>query len=206
MLQDLNRCRRQLLEQITALKNQAETAFHPTAKRCSRTSPAALEEQLEVVDRDVQAEIDKLPELKRRQDLLPGVQGVGPITSRTLVIELPELGTLDRRRLAALVGVAPFNDDSGRRATTGIIKGGTAARPLGPVHGRPQRHPLQPGAVGPLPAADRGGQAAEGGAGGVHAQAADPPQRAPGQADAPPDPSRPTTAPNAPAQGGGEKE
>jgi len=73
----------------------------------------ALEQQLEVVDRDVQAEIDKLPELKRRQDRLLTVDGIGPVTSRTLVIELPELGTIDRRKLAALVGVAPFNDDSG---------------------------------------------------------------------------------------------
>lgn len=124
MLQDLNRCRRQLLEQITALKNQAETAFHPTARKVLADSASVLEEQLEVVDQDVQAEIDKLPELKRRQDLLLAVAGVGPITSRTLVIELPELGTLDRRKLAALVGVAPFNDDSGQQSNHRIIKGG----------------------------------------------------------------------------------
>jgi transposase len=124
MLQDLNRCRRQLLEQIIALKNQAEQALHPTAIKVLGDSVAALEEQLEVIDRDVQAEIDKLPDLKRRQELLLAVPGVGPITSRTLVIELPELGQLDRRRLAALVGVAPMNDDSGTSSGPRITKGG----------------------------------------------------------------------------------
>jgi transposase len=124
MLQDLNRCRRQLIEQITALKNQAETALHPTAKKVLSASIDALEKQLEVIDLDVQAEIDKLPQLKRRQDLLLAVPGVGPITSRTLVIELPELGQLDRRRLAALVGVAPFADESGTDINRRVIRGG----------------------------------------------------------------------------------
>jgi transposase len=124
MLQDLNRCRRQLIEQITALKTQAQAVIHPTARKVLRDAAEALEEQLEVVDRDVQAEIDKLPQLKRRQDALLKVEGIGPITSRTLVIELPELGTIDRRRLAALVGVAPFNDDSGTISNRRVIKGG----------------------------------------------------------------------------------
>ncbi len=114
MLQDLNRCRRQLLEQITALKNQAQIALHPVTIEVLDKSVRLLQEQLEVIDQHVQAEIDKLPELKRRQDKLLEVCGVGPLTSRTLVIELPELGRIDRRGLAALVGVAPFNDDSGQ--------------------------------------------------------------------------------------------
>ena len=124
MLQDLNRCRRQLLQQITALKNQSQIALHPTTVKVLRTSIELLEGQLEVIDQDVQAEIDKLAELKRRQDLLLSVPGVGPITSRTLVIELPELGQLDRRRLAALVGVAPINDDSGQSTGPRSIQGG----------------------------------------------------------------------------------
>jgi transposase len=124
MLADLNRCRRQLIEQITALKNQAETAFHPTAKKVLAASIEALEQQLDVIDLDVQAEIDKLPQMKARQAALLSVAGVGPITSRTLVIELPELGQLDRRRLAALVGVAPFNDQSGHVDGARVIRGG----------------------------------------------------------------------------------
>lgn len=124
MLQDLNRCRRQLIGQITALKNQSETAFHPTARKVMADSVAALEQQLDVIDLDVQAEIDKLPRMKRRQDALLSVPGVGPVTSRTLVIELPELGRLDRRRLAALVGVAPFNDQSGGHDGARVIRGG----------------------------------------------------------------------------------
>jgi transposase len=126
MLADLNRCRRQLIDQITALKNQAQIALHPTTIKVLTKSIELLEGQLEIVDQDVQAEIDKMPAMKRRQDLLLKVAGVGPITSRTLVIELPELGQLDRRRLAALVGVAPFADDSGTTSNARVIQGGRA--------------------------------------------------------------------------------
>jgi transposase len=124
MLADLNRCRRQLLEQITAMKNQAQIALHPTTIKVLRTSVQLLEGQLEIIDKDVQAQIDQMPEMKKKQDLLLEVPGVGPITSRTLVIELPELGRIDRRRLAALVGVAPFNDDSGNQSNQRVIRGG----------------------------------------------------------------------------------
>jgi transposase len=124
MLQDLNRCRRQLIEQITALKNQAQSALHPQAVEILNDAAAGLEEQLEKLDEHVQAEIDKLPELKRRQDLLLEVEGIGPVTSRTLVIELPELGKIDRRKLAALVGVAPLNDQSGTVDNPRVTRGG----------------------------------------------------------------------------------
>jgi transposase len=124
MLADLNRCRRQLLSQILALQNQAQNALHPAAAKVLNDSAALLEEQLAIIDRDVQAEIDKRPALKRRQELLLAVAGIGPVTSRTLVIELPELGTLDRRRLAALAGVAPFDDQSGQRQGEKFIQGG----------------------------------------------------------------------------------
>ena len=124
MLEDLNRCRRQLLGQITALKNQVQTAIHPTSIQVLQSSIQLLEGQLEIVDKDVQAEIDKLPAMKRRQELLLGVPGVGPITSRTLVIELPELGRITRRQAAALVGVAPYDDDSGTVQGPRVIKGG----------------------------------------------------------------------------------
>jgi transposase len=126
MLADLNRCRRQLLEQITALKNQAQIALHPTTVKVLNTSVELLEGQLEIIDRDVQAQIDQMPEMKQRQELLLKVPGVGPITSRTLVIELPELGRIDRRSLAALVGVAPFADDSGTIRNQRVIRGGRA--------------------------------------------------------------------------------
>src|SRR4030095_4292157 len=63
-----------------------------------------------------------------REDLLRSVPGVGPVVARTLIAELPELGQLDRRQLAALVGVAPFNRDSGQwRGGPGTIWGGRAS-------------------------------------------------------------------------------
>lgn len=124
MLADLNRCRRQLLEQITAMKNQAQIALNPITVKVLNDSVKLLEGQLEIVDKEVQAEIDKSAQMKRRQDLLLTVPGVGPITSRTLVIELPELGSIDRRRLASLVGVAPFDGDSGTIHAPRTIQGG----------------------------------------------------------------------------------
>jgi transposase len=132
MLADLNRCRRQLLGQIMALKNQAETALHPAAVKVLSDSAQLLEEQLTLIDRDVQAEIDGHPAMKRRQELLLEVAGIGPVTSRTLdfgelsraVIEMPELGTIDRRRLAALAGVAPIDDQSGQSNKERTIQGG----------------------------------------------------------------------------------
>ncbi len=191
MLQDLNRCRRQLLEQITALKNQAQIALHPVTIKVLDKSVRLLQEQLEVIDQHVQAEIDKLPEIKRRQDKLLEVCGVGPLTSRTLVIELPELGRIDRRGLAALVGVAPFNDDSGQGVNPRSIRGGRphvrSALYMAAVSGIQHN----PGAQGLLPASDRQRQTPQGRPGGVHAQAVDPPQLPAGRATRRPNIQRP---------------
>ena len=124
MTQDLVRVRRQLLEQVTALRNQAGSVLNPEAGKVLEDAAADLEKRVEQVDERVQAEIDKLPELKARQEVLLSVAGVGPVTSRTLVVELPELGHADRRTLAALVGLAPVADDSGDRSGRRVIKGG----------------------------------------------------------------------------------
>ena len=64
------------------------------------------------------------PAWRETEDLLASVPGVGPVTARTLIAELPELGGLDRRKLAALVGVAPFNRDSGAWRGHRMIGGG----------------------------------------------------------------------------------
>ena len=74
---------------------------------------------------------------------LKSVPGVGPATSAMLVAELPELGRLNRREISALVGVAPYNHDSGKLRGKRSIWGGRAS-PLRLVHGHPQRPPLQP--------------------------------------------------------------
>ena len=67
----------------------------------------ALEAELAAIDPEIDDEVRGSPVWRDKEDLLSSVPGVGPITARTLIAELPELGSIDRRRLAALVGVAP---------------------------------------------------------------------------------------------------
>jgi transposase len=66
------------------------------------------------------------PVWREREELLRSVPGIGPVSTRTLLLELPELGTLSRQRLAALVGVAPLNRDSGTLRGSRTIWGGRA--------------------------------------------------------------------------------
>ena len=104
--------RRQLLEMITAEKNRL-----PTASR--RVRPQVQEhihwlvQRLEQLDRDLTDFIRSSPAWRAKDDLLRTTPGVGPVLSFTILADLPELGTLNRREIAALVGVAPFNRDSG---------------------------------------------------------------------------------------------
>ena len=86
---------------------------------------AALEKELAEID----AEIDSRPcadrpHGARKEDLLASVPGVGPITARTLIAELPELGTLDGKRIASLAGLAPFTRQSGQWKGKAMIAGG----------------------------------------------------------------------------------
>jgi len=70
--------------------------------------------------------IDESPDWSEKDKILQSVPGVGPKTSQVLMSALPELGTLNRQEIAALVGVAPFADDSGKKSGTRRIKGGRA--------------------------------------------------------------------------------
>ena len=74
-----------------------------------------LERQLATLDTEFTTTIRQSPVWQEHEDLLQSVPGVGPVLSRTLLADLPELGTLSRRPIAALVGIAPFNQDSGTR-------------------------------------------------------------------------------------------
>jgi transposase len=85
---------------------------------------AFLEKELADIDADIDAGVRASPAWREAEELLTSVPGVGPVTARTLIVELPELGQLDRRRLAALVGVAPFNRDSGSWRGHRMIGGG----------------------------------------------------------------------------------
>ncbi len=86
-----------------------------------------LERELKQTDTDLGNAVKKSPAWRAKDDLLQSVPGVGPATSRTLLAVLPELGVLDRKKIAALVGVAPLNCDSGTMKGTRHIWGGRTA-------------------------------------------------------------------------------
>lgn len=126
MLQELIARRRQLVEQCVANKSQLEHAtLKPVRKSIDRTIKH-LRGEINLIETQIQQIIDGDPSLKAKQEKLLTVPGIGLRVSRVLVSELPELGELDRRQIAALVGVAPFNDDSGTHRGVRHIRGGRA--------------------------------------------------------------------------------
>jgi transposase len=118
--------RRQLLDMRTAEQNRLPLA-DPAVARDIRAHVAWLDRRLAAADRDLAAAVQASPAWRAKDDLLQSVPGVGPVVSRTLLAELPELGTLSGRRIAALAGVAPVAKDSGRHAGARRIAGGRAA-------------------------------------------------------------------------------
>ncbi|MFQ5961905.1 MAG: IS110 family transposase [Candidatus Methylomirabilales bacterium] len=117
--------RRQLLEMRTAEKNRLSTA-PPRVRKGIQAHIAWLDRQLGGVDEDLSTAIRQSPVWREHEDLLRSVPGIGPVMSRTLLADLPELGTLNRKQIAALVGVAPLNRDSGTLHGRRTVWGGRA--------------------------------------------------------------------------------
>jgi transposase len=116
--------RRQLVGMIGAEHNRHRQARDGRLQRRSAAHVAWLRQALAEIERDLGDAIRGTPVWREREDLLTSVPGIGPITARTLVAELPELGRIDRRGLAALVGVAPLNRDSGAFRGRRMVAGG----------------------------------------------------------------------------------
>jgi transposase len=125
VLQDILLRRRQLLEMIVAEKNRLQMASEAVARRIA-AHVRWLEKELSRVDRELDEAVRESETWRANEELLRSVPGVGPVLARTLLAELPELGTLPRRRLCALVGVAPFNRDSGTFRGKRQVWGGRA--------------------------------------------------------------------------------
>ncbi len=117
--------RRQLVEMLTAERNRLGTAPRPVRQRI-QTHIAWLEQELREVEDDLGTTLRASPLWREQDDLLRSVPGVGPVLSITLLAELPELGTLNRKQIAALVGVAPLNRDSGTLRGRRTVWGGRA--------------------------------------------------------------------------------
>ena len=114
--------RRQLIELLVAEQHRLRTAPRPIQRQI-QAHLTWLQQQLATLDEDLTRRIQATPLWREQEDLLRRGPGIGPVVSRTLLGELPELGTLTPRQIAALVGVAPLNRDRGtlrgRRTTWG---------------------------------------------------------------------------------------
>jgi len=116
--------RHQLVKMRTAESNRMEHADDNSIKRCIQNILRALDKAIARVERQIRQQIEHTPELKERVQRLESVPGIGEATAALLVTELPELGRLNRRKIAALVGVAPINRDSGTYRGKRITGGG----------------------------------------------------------------------------------
>jgi len=124
-LQGILARRRQLIEMLVSENNRLGTAPKALAKRIGAHTKW-LEKEIGRTDRDLDEAIEENAAFKANEALLRSVPGVGRVLSRTLIAELPELGKLNHKRLCALVGVAPFNRDSGQRRGKREAWGGRA--------------------------------------------------------------------------------
>ena len=117
--------RQQLIEMLTAEKNRLASA-RTNIRKNLRAHIAWLERALEQADTDLADAIQQSPIWREKDELLRSVPGIGPVLTTTLLAHLPELGTLTHKQIAALVGVAPLNRDSGTLRGRRTVWGGRA--------------------------------------------------------------------------------
>ena len=118
--------RRQLVDMLGAELNRRRLLREPRVRRQLDAHIGWLEAALRRLDHDLTTLLRATSAWREAEDLLRSVPGIGPITATTLIASLPELGRLDRRRIAALVGLAPFARDSGAFRGRRMITGGRA--------------------------------------------------------------------------------
>jgi transposase len=123
MLADLVARRRQIVEMIGAERQREKLATVRIKKSIARLIKA-LEKELDSVNSDIDDAVHSSPAWRDKEDLLASVPGIGPIIARTLIADLPELGRLDRKKIAALAGLAPFTRQSGQWRGRSFIGGG----------------------------------------------------------------------------------
>jgi len=117
--------RRQLVEMIVAESNRLPSATKPNC-RDIKTHIRWLKKRLAQIDTQIKGQVSKSPIFCKKDKILQSTPGVGPTTSATLICNVPELGTLNRKKIAALIGLAPMNRDSGRFRGRRMIWGGRA--------------------------------------------------------------------------------
>jgi transposase len=123
-LQELLARRRQLVVMINAEKQRLARAESAVTQRSHQALLRSLEAERARIDRAIDKLVRHSPLWCKKLDLLTSMPGVGDIVARTLLAELPELGSVDRHQIAALAGVAPFSRDSGRKKGRRFVRAG----------------------------------------------------------------------------------
>src|SRR6476659_1119147 len=124
LLADLVARRRQIIEMIVAERNRERRDTVRRIKKSIARHVRALEKELAEIDAEIDAGVRGSPAWRDKEDLLASVPGVGPVVARTLIAELPELGTLDKKKIASLAGLAPYTRQSGQWKGKSMIGGG----------------------------------------------------------------------------------
>jgi transposase len=127
LLKEVVSRRQQLVEILVAERNRLGVAHNPSVKAGIQAHIDWLKKRLDETDGELRKQIEESPLWRAKDDLLRTVPGVGPMTSAALLANLPELGSLNRHQIAALVGVAPFNRDSGRMRGKRSVWGGRSS-------------------------------------------------------------------------------
>ena len=124
LLADFFARRRQIIEMLQAERQREKRATARRLKKSLARLICALEKELNELDGEIDDSVRGSSAWREKEDLLASVPGVGSITARTLIAELPELGTLDRKRIASLAGLAPYVRQSGTWKGKSMIGGG----------------------------------------------------------------------------------
>jgi transposase len=125
-LADLLARRSQIIEMIVAEEQRQRRLTDKRLQKSISRVLAALKKELNALDTDIDVAVRGSPAWRAKEDLLASVPGIGKVIARTLIAELPELGTLDRRQIAALAGLAPWTRQSGQWKGKSFVGGGRA--------------------------------------------------------------------------------
>jgi transposase len=124
LIKDLVKRRQQLVSLRTAEKHRLNRARSKPVRESISVVIKTLDDQIRNIDHDLDDMLKSSPLWREKEDLLRSFTGVGPVTARTLLALLPELGTANRQQIAALAGLAPLNRDSGKMRGKRMIAGG----------------------------------------------------------------------------------
>jgi transposase len=119
--------RRQIVEMLVAERQREKRVSSPRVRKSLARHIKVLEKELSDIDSEIATLVRSSPAWREKQDLLVSFPGIASTIARTLLADVPELGSLDRRRIASLVGVAPFTRRSGRWKGKSMIAGGRAS-------------------------------------------------------------------------------